>query len=67
MKILFVVTDLDLGGAEAQVVTLACGLKQRGHAVEVASLIDPLARTEDLDAAGVPWHSLGMACGRFDF
>jgi len=66
VKILFVVTDLDLGGAEAQVVTLACGLKQRGHAVEVASLIDPLARTEDLDAAGVPWHSLGMARGRPD-
>lgn len=66
MKILFVVTDLDLGGAEAQVVALACGLKRRGHAVEVASLLDPVARTGDLDAAGVPWHSLGMKRGSAD-
>lgn len=66
MKILLVVTDLDLGGAEAQVVTLACGLAGRGHQVQVASLIDPVARTEQLEAAGVPWHSLGMRRGSAD-
>ena len=63
MKILFVVTDLDLGGAEAQVVTLACGFADRGFKVQVASMIDPVARTEQLDAAGVAWHSLGMRRG----
>lgn len=63
MRILFVVTDLDLGGAEAQVVTLASGLAGRGHQVELVSLIDPVARTEQLGAAAVPWHSLGMKRG----
>lgn len=60
------VTDLDLGGAEAQVVTLACGFAARGHQVQVASLVDPVARTEQLAAAGVPWHSLGMRRGSAD-
>ena len=63
MRILLVVTDLDLGGAEAQVVALACGLARRGHEVQLASLIDPVARTGELDAAAVPWHSLGMRRG----
>lgn len=66
MRVLLVVTDLDLGGAEAQVVALAGGLAQRGHRVRVVSMIDPAARTEQLDAAGVPWVSLGMRRGSAD-
>lgn len=63
---MLVVTDLDLGGAEAQVVALACGLAARGHAVEVVSMLPPEARTGELAAAGVPWSDLGMIRGRPD-
>lgn len=66
MKVLLVVTDLDLGGAETQVVTLACGLAARGHDVRVISLIDPVALTDQLDEASVPWLSLGMRRGSAD-
>ncbi len=60
------VTDLDLGGAEAQVVALAVGLAGRGHDVRVVSMIDPVARTGQLDEGGVPWVSLGMQRGAAD-
>jgi glycosyltransferase involved in cell wall biosynthesis len=35
MKILLVIDHLGLGGAQRQVVELGCGLKERGHAVEM--------------------------------
>jgi len=35
MKILLVIDHLGLGGAQRQVVELACGLVRRGHAVEI--------------------------------
>jgi glycosyltransferase involved in cell wall biosynthesis len=35
MKILLVIDHLGLGGAQRQMVELGCGLKQRGHVVEV--------------------------------
>src|SRR5690625_6824278 len=61
---MLVVTDLDLGGAEAQVVALTCGLRRRGHELVVISMIDPVARTDELAACGVPWVSLRMRRGR---
>lgn len=66
MRVMLVVTDLDLGGAEAQVVALTCGLRRRGHELVVISMIDPVARTDELAACGVPWVSLRMRRGRPD-
>lgn len=63
MRVLLFATDLDLGGAEVQVVRLAEGFHRRGHQVLVVTLIDPVALTEELDAANVPWASLGIRRG----
>ncbi len=54
MKILFLVRSLDVGGAEGQVVSLAIGLRQRGHATAVAVCYagGPLER--ELRDAAVP-------------
>ncbi len=66
MRILLVITDLDLGGAETQVVRLAAGFTGRGHEVQVVSMIDPVAWQDRLKAAGVKVHSLGMKRGSPD-
>lgn len=63
MNILYCVTDLDLGGAEAQVVTLATGMRARGHQVHVVSMLEPVARTGQLEAGDVSWSHLGMKRG----
>lgn len=63
LRVLLVVTGLQVGGAERQVVLLARGLARRGHAVHVASLIPPTAYGDDLAAAGVGITSLKMRRG----
>lgn len=63
MNILYCVTDLDLGGAEAQVVSLATGMRARGHEVHVVSMLEPVARTAQLEAGDVSWSHLGMKRG----
>ena len=60
---LLVVTGLQVGGAEQQVVHLARGLAKRGHAVQVASLVPPAAHQDALAAMDVPVTSLGMRRG----
>ena len=54
MKIALVADQLDIGGAEQQVVTLAKGLRGRGHEVNVISIFDRTELRDELDAAGVP-------------
>jgi len=62
MKILYLITGLNLGGAETQLVHVATRLKARGWEARVVSLIPSLssAYAEDLETAGVPVVSLRM-------
>jgi glycosyltransferase involved in cell wall biosynthesis len=61
--VLLLTTNLARGGAETQVALLAEALRGRGWRVEVASMVEPSAFREDLTAAGIPVHSLGMRPG----
>jgi glycosyltransferase involved in cell wall biosynthesis len=58
-KILFLVRKLGTGGAERQLVALACGLRARGTPVEVGVFYAGGALEADLHAAGVPIRDLG--------
>ncbi|HDJ1437674.1 TPA: glycosyltransferase [Serratia rubidaea] len=63
MRIDYVITGLDIGGAEFQVVALLERLVQRGHQVRLISMTPPRAFTERLESAGIPVHSLDMTSG----
>ena len=63
-RIVFFITGLGLGGAEAQTVRVVERLRGGGRDVRVLTMLDPTAHTDRLDAAGVPWSSLGMRRGR---
>lgn len=63
-SILFLATGLGFGGAERELTQLARGLAARGHRVAVCSLIELGGFAEDLRAAAIPVHSLGMRRGR---
>lgn len=61
MKIVFVITELEPGGAERNLVKLALGFKQQGHHVEVISIAGRPSRTaliDKLDQAVIPVHYL---------
>ena len=66
MRICFLIRSLNYGGAERQLVELACGLKRCGHEVMVLTFYDdgPLGR--DLETAGVACRAIGKR-GRWDF
>lgn len=66
MKILFVITDLDYGGAETQLINLASRLKKRGWDVHVISMLPPQAFMKELAAAGIPLATLNMHRGMPD-
>jgi hypothetical protein len=63
-RICLLINQLGLGGAEKQVVLLAAGLRERGHDVTVAVLLDGGAREPALAAAGVPIVHCGFRGGR---
>lgn len=54
------VTRLERGGAEKQLVHLARELKARGWQVDVLSLMPPIAYSEELEQHGVTVTSLGL-------
>ena len=60
MKILMLTNEMDAGGAETHVLTLACGLCARGHEVVVASsggrMVERLGRG-GVRHVGIPLHS----------
>lgn len=56
----YVITSMDYGGAERQVVALAAGFRRRGWNVDVITLIKPRALADELSEAGVRLRSLGM-------
>lgn len=62
-RVLFVITGLGWGGAESQVIELASGLRDRGWAVQVASLLSQAHRRDSLESLGIPVHTLGMRRG----
>ncbi len=63
MNIMMVVTGLNRGGAERQVVHLATGMAGRGHHVSVVSLLAAGPLEGDLRNGGVEVRSLGMSRG----
>jgi glycosyltransferase involved in cell wall biosynthesis len=60
MRIDYVITDLDIGGAETQAVLLLERLARNGHEVRLITLIPPKAFLDRLTQARVPVCSLGM-------
>jgi glycosyltransferase involved in cell wall biosynthesis len=64
MKLLCVIDSLASGGAQRQMVSLACGLKARGHDVEILVYF-PQYRffRPDIDGAGVVVHEVDKGPG----
>ena len=55
MRILHVITTVDVGGAEMHVLSQVRGQVARGHAVRVAFLLGEGSLAEDFRAAGAEW------------
>lgn len=60
MRILFVITGLEIGGAESQLFLLATALQQRGHLVHVVSLTSKGAFGQKFVDLGIPLAVLGL-------
>jgi glycosyltransferase involved in cell wall biosynthesis len=60
ISVLYLITELNVGGAEKVVANLATQLSKRGHNVLVACLFDPGPIADEIIAAGVPVVNLGM-------
>lgn len=60
MKILFLITSVDIGGAEMQLLYLAKSLEKRGHKCFVVSLCEPKVIVEKFTSIGIRVYSLGM-------
>ena len=60
---MYLVTSLDLGGAEQQVRLLAREFSRRGWHIDVVSMVAPGRPEPMLDAAGIGISSLGMQRG----
>lgn len=65
MKVVFLIRDLEHGGAQRQLIALSTGLRERGHRVVVAVLYGGYPLERELAAAGVPLHRLDKR-GRWD-
>ena len=63
MRLLYVITDLDIGGAETQLVQLAKQFTAQNHQVHVVSMLPPQAFVGELGAKGVEVSSLNMRRG----
>jgi glycosyltransferase involved in cell wall biosynthesis len=62
-SVAFIVTRLELAGAEKQLVQIATGLQERGWQVFVLSMLPPIAYEKELHAKGVTVATLGMERG----
>ena len=60
MKIMLVITDLDYGGAEIQVVKLAKAFFNMGHNVSIVSIIKDKAFRQELEEYGISVISLDL-------
>lgn len=61
------ITGLGMGGAETQFVRLAVGLRKRGWAIDILTLLPPEHFTDQLVAADIPVRSFGAKRGRIQF
>jgi glycosyltransferase involved in cell wall biosynthesis len=57
------ITSLNFGGAESQVVRLATELKTRGWVVAIVCMVAPSAYLGQLESIGISVHDLGMPRG----
>lgn len=64
--VLFLTTDLAVGGAENQLQEIALRLSTRGWRTSIVSLMPPGIPTHQLEAAGIQISDLGMAQGSID-
>ena len=66
-KVLFLITGLGHGGAETQVVRVACELKKRGWIVSIVTMLEPESDLllERLKTAGIEIESLGFGTSYF--
>ena len=64
IKVCHLITYLDAGGAERNLVNVVTHADSSRIASEVVSLLDPGVMSDELTAAGVPVTSLGMRRGR---
>jgi glycosyltransferase involved in cell wall biosynthesis len=62
----FLITGLEMGGAETQLIRLAASLSTRGYSVRVISMCEPGALGPAMRATGVPLLHLGMHPGTPD-
>ena len=53
MRVLFIISDLDLGGAQKQVVEISRQLVRHGHGAAIFTLNDVVPRAKDLEGSGV--------------
>jgi glycosyltransferase involved in cell wall biosynthesis len=53
MRVLFIISDLDLGGAQKQVVELCKQLVRHGHDIAIFTLNNVVPRAKDLEGSGV--------------
>ena len=65
-SLVFLITGLDYGGAETQLVNLVTRLKERGWDVRVVSMLPPQTFTDELEQAGIPLATLNMRRGVAD-
>lgn len=65
MPVLYLITELEVGGAERALARTALGLDRTRFAPQVACLFGAGLVAEDLRAGGIPVHDLGMR-GRTD-
>src|SRR5919112_2111587 len=65
MNIVFLIRTLAFGGAERQLVALACGLHQRGHRVRVMVFYPGGPLEPELRLAGIPVLCVNKS-GRWD-
>lgn len=62
-NVAFIVTRLELAGAEKQLVQIATGLQERGWQVSVLSMLPPIAYEQELRKKGITLATLGMERG----
>jgi len=53
MRVLFIISDLDLGGAQKQVVEISRELVRHGHGAAIFTLNNVVPRSPDLEGSGV--------------
>jgi glycosyltransferase involved in cell wall biosynthesis len=64
IKVCHLITDLEAGGAERNLVNVVTHANSSRIASEVISLLDPGVMAAEITAAGIPVTSLGMQRGR---